>query len=148
MKMELRQMPIRCNKREVCNLFRFDAIAQIKVLIFALKTPSKNHTFGRLLEGVFNAKISTCIWAIASKRNKLHTSRLLHRIGICLSFIFMCINVELLLNALIKLNPVKTRLFRLKRRKFWCIMNLILVYIYGHSSQIRICRVAIFDGPQ
>ena len=42
MKMKLRQMPIRCNKREVCNLFRFDAIAQIKVLIFALKTPSKS----------------------------------------------------------------------------------------------------------
>eukprot|EP00116_Pleurobrachia_bachei_P013246 sb/3473508/ len=42
MKMKLRQMQIRCNKREVCNLFRFDAIAQINVLIFALKTPSKS----------------------------------------------------------------------------------------------------------
>ena len=42
MKMKLRQMPKRCFKREVCILFRFDAIAQIKELIFALKTPSKS----------------------------------------------------------------------------------------------------------
>eukprot|EP00116_Pleurobrachia_bachei_P013594 sb/3473856/ len=104
--MKLRQMPIRCNKREVCNLIRFDGIAQTKVLIFALKTPSKSPENQEIslktnlpklwfLEGVFNAKISTFIWAIASKRNKLHTSRLLHRIGICLSFISMCITVEL-----------------------------------------------------
>ena len=42
MKMKLRQMTTRRKKREVRNLFCLDAIAQIKVLVFALKTPSKS----------------------------------------------------------------------------------------------------------
>ena len=60
MKMKLRQMAIRCKKREVCNLFRFDAIAQIKVLIFALKTPSKNPENQEIsLKTQYEQKLST-----------------------------------------------------------------------------------------
>ena len=62
MKMKLRQMPTRCNKREVCNFFRLDAIAQIKVLIFALKTPSKSPENQEIsLKTQYEQKLSTYV---------------------------------------------------------------------------------------
>eukprot|EP00116_Pleurobrachia_bachei_P008634 sb/3468896/ len=59
-KIDDRKMQIRCNNRKVCNLFLLDAIAQIKVLIFALKTPSKSPENQEIsLKTQYEQKLST-----------------------------------------------------------------------------------------